>query len=140
MRRDVGQAALAVVGQQDGVVVAQQTAVLVKVGGQHFRLGRMLEVRPDDLLLASDQPKLDGGRDRGVLMQVGRDPRASRPCVATMRPASSAPTTDSKPARAPTAVMLRATLAAPPSRSSVVRTRSTGTGASGEMRSTSPNQ
>ena len=56
------------------------------------------------------------------------------------RPASSTPTTDSKATRAPRAAQLRATLAAPPGRSSTRSTFTTGTGASGEMRDTSPNQ
>ena len=55
-------------------------------------------------------------------------------------PGSSSPTTDSNEVWAPSAAALRATFAAPPGRSSVRAIFTTGTGASGEMRSTSPNQ
>jgi hypothetical protein len=41
---------------------------------------------------------------------------------------------------APSAAALRATFAAPPGRSSLRAIFTTGTGASGEIRSTSPNQ
>ncbi len=58
----------------------------------------------------------------------------------TSVPASSAPTTPSRPACAPSAAALRATLAAPPRRASRFSMRTMGTGASGEMRLTSPNQ
>ncbi len=55
-------------------------------------------------------------------------------------PASSSPTTARSAAFPARALTLRATLAAPPGRSSVRFTCTTGTGASGEMRLTSPNQ
>jgi hypothetical protein len=48
--------------------------------------------------------------------------------------------TDSSVSDAPSAAALRATFAAPPGRSSLRAIFTTGTGASGEMRSTSPNQ
>ena len=54
--------------------------------------------------------------------------------------ASSLPTTVSSVTRAPSILTFNATLAAPPSRSSSRETRTTGTGASGEMRSTAPCQ
>ncbi len=54
--------------------------------------------------------------------------------------ASSLPVTASSVAEPSSAVTLRATFAAPPGRSSVRFTCTTGTGASGEMRLTSPNQ
>jgi hypothetical protein len=57
-----------------------------------------------------------------------------------LRAGSSSPTTVSRVACAPSIFTLSATLAAPPSRSSSRFTRTTGTGASGEMRSTAPNQ
>jgi len=50
------------------------------------------------------------------------------------------PTTESSVQRPASEVMLRATFAAPPGRSSVRFTCTTGTGASGEIRLTSPNQ
>ena len=55
-------------------------------------------------------------------------------------PASSRPTTDSSLVRAPSAAQLRATLAAPPGRTSSRCHSTTGTGASGEMREASPYQ
>jgi hypothetical protein len=59
---------------------------------------------------------------------------------ASLRPGSSRPTTDSSEALADNAATLHATLAAPPGRSSTLSILTTGTGASGEMRLTSPNQ
>ena len=53
-------------------------------------------------------------------------------------PSASSPTTVHRPARAPSATRHFATFAAPPSMNSSRSTASTGTGASGEMRSTSP--
>ena len=52
----------------------------------------------------------------------------------------ASPTTPSKLVFAPSAAALRATLAAPPRRSSRFSMRTMGTGASGEIRLTSPNQ
>ena len=57
-------------------------------------------------------------------------------------PCSSSPIAVSRLAWAPSALTFQATLAAPPRRSCSLLgfTRTTGTGASGEMRSTAPNQ
>ena len=57
-----------------------------------------------------------------------------------LAPGSSLPTSASSDTFAPSAAALRATLAAPPGRSSLRSTLTTGTGASGEIRDTSPNQ
>ncbi len=57
-----------------------------------------------------------------------------------LRAGSSSPTTVSSVVRAPSARTLTATLPAPPRHSSSRLKRTTGTGASGEMRSTAPNQ
>ena len=83
-----------------------------------------------------------------VFTVVGRcdvaNSRASMrsPAVATRRsisaPASSAPMTPTRIARAPNAATLWATLAAPPKLARAAVTRSTGIGASGEIRLTSP--
>ena len=60
---------------------------------------------------------------------------------ASMRaPGSSSPITPTSVALAPSTTALNATFAAPPRRSSLRVTRTTGTGASGEIRETSPNQ
>ena len=75
-----------------------------------------------------------GSRCRLALMPACMDNSTSR------RPVSSVPITDSSCVRAPSAAQLLATLAAPPRRSSWFLKRTTGTGASGEMRETSPNQ
>ena len=56
----------------------------------------------------------------------------------TSHPAVSSPTTPTKMQRAPRLAMLRATLPAPPIVTSLRCTASTGAGASGEMRPTSP--
>jgi hypothetical protein len=56
------------------------------------------------------------------------------------RAGSSSPTTVSKVAATPSDWAFTATFAAPPRRSSSRVTRTTGTGASGEIRSTAPNQ
>ena len=72
-------------------------------------------------------------------MQVSVNPLFLRQ-VRRLAPASSSPITDSRETCAPNAAALRATLAAPPSRSSTRSIFNTGTGASGEMRPTSPNQ
>ena len=54
----------------------------------------------------------------GVLVQAGIDVRLPPAGAASACPASSAPTTDSSATLAPSAATLRATLAAPPRRSS----------------------
>jgi hypothetical protein len=91
------------------------------------------KIDAQQLLLPADHAQLDGGADRGILMQADIDP-ARRQQRCRLRPASSSPTTDSSATRAPSAAQLRATLAAPPGRSSLRSTLTTGTGASGEMR------
>ncbi|SST07126.1 Uncharacterised protein [Acinetobacter baumannii] len=70
--------------------------------------------------------------------------RASTPAalrlLARLSAASSRPVTPTSKACAPSAAMFSATLAAPPGRSSCCSTRTTGTGASGEMREVAPCQ
>jgi len=56
----------------------------------------------------------------------------------TSRPAPSSPTSPTKMQRAPSEATLRATFPAPPMAISLRLTASTGAGASGEMRATSP--
>ena len=84
-----------------------------------------------------------------VLMVVGRlasrASTASTPpdshSAASMPPASSSPTADSSSGLAPRAARLRATLPAPAGGVALAaHTRTTGTGASGEMRPTSPSR
>ena len=55
-------------------------------------------------------------------------------------PSASSPVTERIRVFAPSAAQLLATFAAPPGLSSSSRYQTTGTGASGEMRETSPNQ
>jgi hypothetical protein len=55
-------------------------------------------------------------------------------------PASSWPVTPNRVTRAPSAATLHAVLAAPPGTPNALIFRTMGTGASGEMRSTSPDQ
>ena len=57
-----------------------------------------------------------------------------------LAPGSSSPTSASSATLRPSAAALRADVGARPGRSSLRSTLTTGTGASGEMRETSPNQ
>ena len=66
------------------------------------------------------------------------EPVTSSTMRRSMSPAVSSPTSATRSQRAPTATTFCATLAAPPRACFRSRTRTTGTGASGEMRSTSP--
>ena len=79
-----------------------------------------------------------------VLIDRSRCKRGSMPSFLSSRssslPSSSAPTTESSRVREPSAAQFQATLAAPPSLCSSPPTRTTGTGASGEIRDTSPIQ
>jgi hypothetical protein len=91
------------------------------------------------LLLAANHAQLDRGADRRIDMQADIDAARSPASAA----GSARPRRRRRPTaatRAPSAATLRATLAAPPGRSSLRPTLTTGTGASGEMRATSPNQ
>ncbi len=137
--RDVRQAALRVVRHQDHVVFRQQGVEAREAGAQDLVRRRILKVDPQQLLLPRQHPQLDGGEQFGV--RVRETPRpcsppAIRRCARRARRAR--PRTGGPPGRR--AAALRATLAAPPSRSSLRCTCTTGTGASGEMRFTSPNQ
>jgi uncharacterized membrane protein YsdA (DUF1294 family) len=60
MARDVREAALAVVGEQHGVVLRQQLFE-GRTAGQHFVVRLVLEVHAQQLLLAADDAQLDGG-------------------------------------------------------------------------------
>src|SRR5690606_33767983 len=68
-----------------------------------------------------------------------RTPRSSSSRVSSA-PRSSTPTTPASTQRAPSAATFNATFAAPPGRCSDEPARTTGTGASGEIRVVSPNQ
>jgi hypothetical protein len=100
---------------------------------------RVLEVDAQQLLLRAEHAELDR---RSIAGSRWNDvwTFASASSARARVPASSAPVTDSNVTGAPSAAALRATFAAPPGRSSLRAIRTTGTGASGEMRSTSPNQ
>ena len=133
MRATCDQPALAVVGQHDDVVAGSNALKSAQLVAQHVVARALLEIDPQQLLLAADHAQLDRGRDRGVVMQA-----AAMPLVAAaalhLRAGLVVPTTASRPLCAPSAAALRATLAAPPRRSSRCSIRTTGTGASGEMR------
>lgn len=103
---------------------------------------RMIEAAREALDTQSARPLLIAvtvltSMDASDLAEIGlSDPAGQVSRLA----ASSSPTTDSRLAWPPRAAILRATLAAPPARSSMRVILATGTGASGEMRLTSPNQ
>ncbi|KAF7962102.1 hypothetical protein AWV80_25735 [Cupriavidus sp. UYMU48A] len=99
---------------------------------------RILEVHTQQLLLVRKHAQLDRRIDAGVAMQEGLD-LARREQRFDGAAGSSSPTTPSMPTCAPSAAELRATLAAPPRRSSLRLIWTTGTGLR-RMRSTSPNQ
>ena len=97
-----------------------------------------LAVEPDHLLLARDDPRLA----RGAARAVDQDPALGNAEVlglgAEQLAVGVVADHGAQRGRAPSATRHFATFAAPPSRSSSRSTASTGTGASGEMRSTSP--
>ena len=125
--------------RESGVVFGEQGAELVEVLVEDLLGGMRLEVAAKHLLLAGHDAQLDGRVERFVELEVRRDALFAR--KAFERAAGfSLPTTQSREERPPTLAMLTATLAAPPRRSSVRLMRTRGTGASGEMRSASPNQ
>ena len=138
--RDVRQAALAVVGEQDRVVGRQRRSYSARHAREHLVIGLVLEVDPEQLLGPADDAQLDDRVELGVAAE--QQPHALRfeqSRAAPRRFVGRRPRVTSV-ARAPSVLTLRATLAAPPRRSSSRLTRTTGTGASGEMRSTAPNQ
>jgi hypothetical protein len=102
-------------------------------------VGLVLEVDADELLRAADDTQLDDRVELRVLAEQRRDTLALEQ-LAQRCAGSSLPTTVSSVACADSVFTFIATLAAPPRRSSSRFTRTTGTGASGEMRSTAPNQ
>ena len=66
-------------------------------------------------------------------------PSASNKSLSTL-PSASSPTTPIKVTLPPNLAIFNATLPAPPIRSSIVLTLTTGTGASGEIRAACPDQ
>ncbi len=80
------------------------------------------------------------GLPSSATMSDSSSPAASisRNSPRTRSPARSSPMTPTREARAPSARRFASTLAAPPSRADSRRMSTTGTGASGEMRVTSP--
>ena len=102
---------------------------------------RGLEVDPQQLLLARDHAKLDRRRQRRVAQERACERARPRGARSSVVPGFVVAGDRSAASRvAPSAATLRATLAAPPGRSSMRVIFATGTGASGDMRSTSPNQ
>ena len=90
-------------------------------------------------MMLGDEADLAGGRTRPVDDEMGLDRRLG--AERRLEGASGlvvSPITLTKMQRAPSAAMLRATLPAPPTTSSLLLTARTCTGASGEMRVTSP--
>ena len=79
------------------------------------------------------------GRAGSSITPPVASPRSSR-VARSRRPSSSAPTTPSSTGSAPSALRLAATFAAPPSVKLSRSISTTGTGASGEMRSTRPHR
>ena len=69
----MGQAAFAVIGKQNGLVLRQERAKLVGLRGQHFGLRGVLEVGAQQLLLAANHAQLDGGFELRVTAQARRD-------------------------------------------------------------------
>ncbi|OIQ75656.1 hypothetical protein GALL_426770 [mine drainage metagenome] len=61
------QPALAVVGQKHHVVKSELLLVALHHRGEHFVIGLLLEIQPNELLLARDHPQLDRGLERRVL-------------------------------------------------------------------------
>ena len=139
-RRDVREAALAVVGQHERVGPGEQALEVGELAMRATRAtapsrSRCAGVAAGDRSRAASPSS--SARRRAGRTSRSRSASSSRSSVSA---GSSSPVTESSVARAPSAATLRATFAAPPGRSSVRAIFTTGTGASGEMRSTSPNQ
>ena len=133
------EAALAVVGQDDEIGVRQQAIVIGEFRRENLVRRRGLEIDAQQLLLAADHAQLDGRRQRRIAMERRRHvfageharERRTRLIVA-----------DDGQQRRPRAQRRRVArdVGGAAGRSSVRAILTTGTGASGEMRSTSPNQ
>jgi len=65
----VGEAALAVIRQHDRIGRTQAGVELGKARRQQFVRRRRLEVDAQQLLLASDDTQLDGGRQRAIAQE-----------------------------------------------------------------------
>ncbi len=78
-------------------------------------------------------------RVRSTTSPLTSTPRAAR-SAASVRPEASSPTRPTSRGAAPSEARLCATLAAPPRENVSRSTATTGTGASGEMRSTRPHR
>src|SRR5439155_584514 len=152
-------------GGEHGVAGAGHVVHLARHGGELLHPAAPLE-EGHDLLAARDEdgrrvpiPSSRGGASRSrrttccwwAMMRVFSVVRAwratttpsvpapsARSAEASRFPAASSPTIPHAAARPPSAVTLLTTLPAPPGRSSSPVTCTTGTGASGEMRSTCP--
>jgi hypothetical protein len=137
--RDVGQPALAIVGQDDHIGVGYPALEIGQLGLQDLVRRRRFEIDTQQLLLTADDAQFDDGVDIRVDMQPGIDlPFLEQTAQGTPGIVIADDRQQRRPA--PSEAALRATLAAPPRRSSCRSTLTTGTGASGEMRLTSPNQ
>ena len=69
----MGQAALAIIGEDHDIAVGNATLEIGELGIEDFVRGRRLEVDPQQLLLATDDAQLHDGIDLGVNMQAGID-------------------------------------------------------------------
>ena len=100
---------------------------------------RTLSVGPQQLLVGRDDSASSRWSCAGAVPGRAAQHRSAPPAAArTSRPASSLPTTETKDAVTPNARRLRRTLPAPPNVFISRSTHSTGIGASGDTRVTSP--
>ena len=98
----------------------------------------LLPVQSQDLLLPRDDAKLPRRRAVAARTTSVVPIPASAQSATSCSPAASSPTTVARSTTAPRVATFSATFAAPPGRAVVPVTRTTGTGASGQIRSASP--
>ena len=83
----MGEAAFAVIRHYDNVDFAEQPFVVGELGRQKLVRRRLLEIDPQQLLLARNHAELDGGCDRRIAQEQRRDALAfeqSFQCIARL--------------------------------------------------------
>jgi hypothetical protein len=139
-RVDVRERPLAVVGQHEHGVARDLGAHRRELGLERGRAGRLLEVDPHQLLLARDHAQLDDGGELGLVRQPRRDAGFGGQRLDAAAGLVLADHADQGRARSQRREVARDVGGAAPAARRCGPRAAPGTGASGEMRWTSPNQ
>lgn len=131
--------ALAVIGKNHGVMRRDFPTESVQVRKQNFLLRHTLEVSPQHLLLPGDDSQLHGRFQLRVEVEERPDRRVMQERLEVLSGFIVSKHREERNTGSHGGDVT-ATFAAPPRRSSRRVMRTTGTGASGEMRFASPNQ